>query len=91
MALSINDDLYFDPVSLNLLNDSTCHTCRVRLFLGTGTVRVIYSLIRFMSFFTEKKLFCTPLRVSASKDRANLEIDPKILKLYQNKAYYTSD
>ena len=33
------------------------------------------------------------LRVSASKDRAKLEIDPKIkiLKLCQNKAYHTPD
>ena len=33
------------------------------------------------------------LRVTASKDRAKLEIDPKIkiLKLCQNKAYHTRD
>ena len=33
------------------------------------------------------------LRVSASKDRAKLEIDPKIkiLKLCQNKAYHMPD
>ena len=47
------------------------------------------------------KVFVTPngdqsgrgLRVTASKDRAKLEIDPKIkiLKLCQNKSYHTPD